>query len=118
MIDWINQISYTGFYYWLIGTVHPLIMLAALAIITLCSTFCYTRRILCVSCEDRVDAHLFLAFFFSIWTVLSALVTYECFRVHGVKEGEPLVVVVVFSFCLYFLVGIAGIKLGFKEENE
>lgn len=118
MIDWINQISYTGFYHWLIAIVHPLIMLAALAIITLCSTFCFTRRVLCGSCKDRTDAHLFLAFFFPIWTIFSAWVTYECFRVHGVKEGEPLVVVGVFGLCFYFLVGIAGINLGFKEENE
>lgn len=44
MIDWINQISYTGFYHRLIATVHPLIMIAAVLILTLGAAFYYSRR--------------------------------------------------------------------------
>lgn len=29
MIDWINEISYTGFFAWMVAAVHPLIMVAA-----------------------------------------------------------------------------------------
>ena len=46
MIDWINQISYTGFYHWLIATAHPLIMIAAVLILTLGAAFYYSRRVI------------------------------------------------------------------------
>lgn len=118
MIDLINKISYTGFYNWMIATVHPLIMLTAIVVITIGSTFYYTRRGLCGTLEDRTDAHLFLAIIFPVWTLFVSWVTHECFRVHGVNEGEPLVVVGAFSLCLYFLAGIAGIRWGFKEDSE
>lgn len=61
MIDLINKISYTGFYAWLIATVHPLIMIAAVTTLTLGAAFYYTRRVISSPAESRAEAHLFLA---------------------------------------------------------
>ena len=66
MIDLINKISYTGFYAWLIATVHPLIMIAAVSILTLGATFYYTRRLPRARDGGSVDAHMFLAVVFPI----------------------------------------------------
>lgn len=118
MIDWINQISYTGFYHWLIATVHPLIMIAAVLILTLGAAFYYSRRVISSPAEDRAGAHLFSVVVIPIWTIFAGWVTSECFRVHGVNEGEPLIMVSSFSFGLYFLAGCMGIATGFKEESE
>nr|DAO49131.1 MAG TPA: hypothetical protein [Caudoviricetes sp.] len=118
MIDWINKISYTGFYHWLILTVHPLVMIVAVTTLTLGAAFYYTRRVISSPAESRAEAHLFPAVVIPIWTIFAGWVTSECFRVHGVNAGEPLIVVSGFSFCLYFLAGCMGIALGFKEESE
>lgn len=118
MIDLINKISYTGFYAWLIATVHPLIMIAAVTVLTLGVAFYSTRRVISSPAESRAEAHLFPAVVIPTWVIFASWVTSECFRVHGVNEGEPLIVVSGFSFCLYFLAGCMGIAFGFKEESE
>lgn len=118
MIDLINKISYTGFYAWLIATVHPLIMVAAVSILTLGSTFWYTRRLQKMRDGGSVDAHMFIAVVFPIWSIAAGWVTSNCFRANGVNEGEPLIVVSAVAWFLYFLAGMVGIALGFKEESE
>lgn len=118
MIDLINKISYTGFYAWLIAAVHPLIMVAAVSILTLGSTFWYARRLQSMRDGGSVDAHMFLAVVFPIWTIAAGWVTSNCFRVHGVNDGEPLIAVSAVGWFLYFLAGCMGIAFGFKEESE
>ena len=118
MIDLINKISYTGFYAWLIAAVYPLIMVAAVVIITLGATFYYTRRLQSMRDGGSVDAHMFIAVVFPIWTIAIGWVTSNCFRAHGVNEGEPLIVVSAVAWFLYFLAGMVGIALGFKEEEK
>lgn len=118
MIDWINRISYTGFYYWLIATVHPLIMVAAVSIITLGANFYYARRLQRMRDNGSVDSHMFIAVVFPIWSIAAGWVTSNCFRAHGVNEGEPLIVVSAVAGFLYFMAGMVGISWGFKEENK
>lgn len=74
MIDLINKISYTGFYAWLIAAVHPLIMIAAVTILTLGAAFYYTRRVISSPAESRAEAHLFPAVVIPIWTIFAGWV--------------------------------------------
>lgn len=89
MIDLINKISYTGFYHWLIATVHPLVMIVAVTTLTLGAAFYYARRVISSPAESRAEAHLFPAAVIPIWIIFAGWVTSECFRVHGVNEGDP-----------------------------
>lgn len=86
MIDWINQISYTGFYHWLIATVHPLVMIVAVTSLALGAAFYYTRRVISSPAESRAEAHLFPAVVIPIWTIFAGWVYGYRFWIQGRKR--------------------------------
>ncbi len=102
MIDWINEISYTRFFAWLVAVVHPLIMVTAACALTGAVAHLLARRIVKAPAEDRPGRHLALCLGFPFWLLAWSYTTYACFKAHGVNDGEPIVSVMAVCVPLYF----------------
>lgn len=109
MIDWINQISFTGFFNWLVAAVHPLIMVAAVCILTGAVAHFLARRIVKAAVEDRAERHLALCLGCPFWLLAWSYTTYACFKAHGVNDGEPIVSVM--AVCVPCISGCLSIGL-------